>query len=68
MRQWKPVKGDLFVSLWSDVLEPECLSNLCIVIQISQTQYSQAKNQRKKCLQKSVVTMLSHLASLGPNV
>lgn len=68
MRQWKPVKGALSVSLLSDVLELECLSDLCIVVRISQTQYSQAKNRRKKCLQKSVVTVLSHLASLGPNV
>lgn len=47
MRQWKPVKGALFVSLLSDVLELECLFDLCIVIHISQTQYSQATNGRK---------------------
>lgn len=44
MRQWKPAKGALFVFLLSDVLELECLFDLCIVIRIAQTQYSQAKN------------------------
>lgn len=38
MRQWEPVKEALFVSLLSDVLEPQCLFDLCIVIHISATQ------------------------------
>lgn len=44
MCQWKPVKGALFVSVLSDALELECPFDLCIVIHISQTQHSQAKN------------------------
>lgn len=44
MHQWEPVKGALFESLLSDVLEPECLFDLCVIIHISQTQYSQAQN------------------------
>lgn len=51
MRQWKPVKEALFVNLLSDVLELDCLLNLCIVIHISQIQYkyNQTGKGRENC-------------------
>lgn len=39
MRQWKSVKGALFGSSLSDVLELGCLFDLGIVAHISATQY-----------------------------
>ena len=49
MRQQKAVKVALFVSFLSDVLELECLLDLCMVIPISQTmiQLGWAKQEEK---------------------
>lgn len=59
MRQWKSVKGALFVSSLSDVLELGCLFDLGIVVHISPTQYSGPGVEGKKRInQKELCCLL----------
>lgn len=66
MRQWKSVKGALFVSSLSDVLELGCL--LTLALSFISLQHNTAGQELKGKKNKSEGAMLSHLESVRPNV